>query len=84
MSEPQWIVEGGCTNIPSSPLDMRPRRSDEESRTGYTPVDTPAPPAPAEDRVERPQAALATENEHFGRRIGRVLRRLARRERMLI
>jgi hypothetical protein len=41
MSEPQWIVEGGCTNIPGSPLDMRPRRSDEESRAGYTPVGNP-------------------------------------------
>jgi hypothetical protein len=34
MSEPHWIVEGGCTNIPSSPLDIRPRRSDDESRAG--------------------------------------------------
>lgn len=81
MSEPRWIVQGGCTNIPSSPLDMRPPRSDEESRVGSMPVATPAPLAPAEDRVERPQSAPATENERFGHRIGRVLRRLLRRER---
>jgi len=84
MSEPHWIVEGGCTNIPGSPLDMRPDRADEESRAGYTPVDTAAPPAPAEDRVERPQPALATDNEPLGRRIGHMLRRLLRREWMLI
>ena len=78
MSEPHWIVEGGCTNIPSSPLDMRPRYSTEQSPADYAPVDTPAHPAPADDRVERPQPTPANEREHFGRRIGRVLRRLCR------
>jgi hypothetical protein len=70
MSEPHWIVEGGCTSIPSSPLDMRPPLLGEESHADYTPVDTPAPPAAPEDRVERPQPALATENEHFGAVLG--------------